>query len=45
LYKGGVRPRGNQQSMHCAVHPKHIEQFKENWGALDVAFSVAADGN
>ena len=32
-YKGGVRPK-NPSSLHHALHPKHIEQFRDNWTAL-----------
>ena|ERR1035437_4581772 len=29
-YKGGVRPK-NPLSMHCAVWPKQLTKYKDNW--------------
>jgi len=29
-YKGGKRPK-NPDSTHCAVWPKHLQKFKDNW--------------
>jgi len=33
-YKGGRRPK-NPQSLHCAIWPKDLEQFKDNWGLIE----------
>jgi hypothetical protein len=33
-YKGGRRPK-NPQSLHCAIWPKNLERFKNNWGLID----------
>jgi hypothetical protein len=33
-YKGGRRPK-NPQSMHCAIWPKDLERFKDNWGLIE----------
>lgn len=38
-YKGGHRPR-NPKSMHCAVWPKDLEPFRENWPLLAAQFSA-----
>jgi len=35
-YKGGRRPR-KPQSLHCAVWPKHLQRFKDNWGLIEEA--------
>jgi hypothetical protein len=33
-YKGGRRPR-NPQSMHCAIGPKELAKFRDNWGLVE----------
>lgn len=33
-YKGGRRPK-NPESKHCAVWPKELERFKDNWKLVD----------
>ena len=38
-YKGGHRPK-NPKSMHCAVWPKDLEQFRENWGLVASQFAA-----
>jgi hypothetical protein len=38
-YKGGRRPR-NPQSMHCAVWPKDLERFRDNWGLVESSFEA-----
>jgi hypothetical protein len=35
-YKGGRRPK-NPQSLHCAVWPEQLEQFRDNWGIIKQA--------
>jgi hypothetical protein len=35
-YKGGRRPR-NPQSMHCAIFPKDLARFKDNWRLIEQA--------
>ena len=37
-YKGSRRPK-NPNSMHCAIWPKDLEQFKENWALVDAQFA------
>ena len=37
-YKGGRRPK-NPSSLHCAVWPKDLEQFKDNWALIDAQFA------
>lgn len=32
-YKGGVRPK-NPQSKHCAVWPKQLAKYKDNWSLI-----------
>ena len=32
-YKGGRRPK-NPESMHCAVWPRDLEPFRENWSLV-----------
>jgi hypothetical protein len=39
-YKGGRRPR-NPESMHCAVWPKELEQFRDNWQLLELSFTLS----
>lgn len=36
-YKGGRRPK-NPSSMHCAVWPKDLEIYRDNWGLLVAQF-------
>jgi hypothetical protein len=36
-YKGGRRPK-NPNSMHCAVWPKDLEEFRDNWGLVAAQF-------
>ncbi len=36
-YKGGRRPK-NPNSMHCAVWPKDLEPFRENWELVAAQF-------
>ena len=33
-YKGGRRSR-NPQSLHCAIRPKDLEQFRNNWSLIE----------
>ena len=33
-YKGGVRPK-NPSSMHCAVWPKELGAFRDNWKLVE----------
>jgi hypothetical protein len=37
IYKGGRRPK-NPSSMHCAVWPKNLEPFRDNWGLVAAQF-------
>lgn len=37
-YKGGRRPR-NPQSMHCAIFPKDLARFKDNWKLIEQALN------
>jgi hypothetical protein len=39
-YKGGRRPR-NPQSMHCAIFPKDLARFKDNWKLIEQALNKA----
>lgn len=39
-YKGGHRPR-NPQSMHCAIFPKDLASFKDNWKLIEHALNKA----
>ncbi len=39
-YKGGRRPR-NPQSMHCAIFPKDLVRFKDNWKLIEQALNEA----
>ena len=39
-YKGGRRPR-NPQSMHCAIFPKDLAHFKDNWKLIEQALNEA----
>ncbi|MEW5892736.1 MAG: hypothetical protein AB1697_06330 [Pseudomonadota bacterium] len=32
-YKGGVRPK-NPKSMHCAVWPKQLSKYRDNWSLV-----------
>lgn len=34
-YKSGRRPN-NPNSMHCAIWPKDLEQFRNNWELVDI---------
>jgi hypothetical protein len=34
-YKDGKRPR-NPKSFHCAIWPKHLEKFRDNWKIIDL---------
>ena len=36
-YKGGRRPR-NPESMHCAIWPKDLEAFRDNWHLIEKQF-------
>lgn len=36
-YKGGRRPK-NPNSMHCAVWPKDLEPFRDNWDLVTAQF-------
>lgn len=36
-YKGGRRPR-NPESMHCAIWPKDLEHFRDNWQLVEKQF-------
>jgi hypothetical protein len=38
-YKGGRRPK-NPQSMHCAVWPKDLERFRNNWELVKTSLSA-----
>src|SRR3972149_1134973 len=33
-YKGGRRSK-NPQSLHCAILPKDLEQFRDNWSLIE----------
>jgi hypothetical protein len=33
-YKGGKRPK-NPKTLHHALHPKHLEEFRDNWKVLE----------
>lgn len=35
-YKSGKRPK-NPKTLHHALHPKHLQQFQDNWSVLDDA--------
>jgi hypothetical protein len=39
-YKGGRRSK-NPQSLHCAIIPKDLEQFRDNWPLIDKALKSA----
>ena len=36
-YKGGRRKK-NPQSLHCAIPPKDLEQFRDNWSLIEKTF-------
>jgi len=38
IYKGGRRPK-NPQSLHCAVWPKELERFRDNWALVESSLS------
>ncbi len=38
-YKGGRRPR-NPMSMHCAIWPKDLEKYRDNWGLIESSLSL-----
>lgn len=40
-YKGGRRPK-NPESKHCAVWPKELERFRDNWQLLEITPSPQA---
>jgi hypothetical protein len=35
----GLRSK-NLQSVHCAVGPKHLEKFRDNWALVKSSFPV-----
>lgn len=37
-YKGGRRPK-NPQSLHCAIWPKDLAGYKDNWGLIEQAIN------
>ena len=37
LYQSRKRPK-NPKSTHCAVWPKHLEEFRDNWGLIAQTF-------
>lgn len=39
IYKGGRRPK-NPQSMHCAVWPKDLERFRDNWALVESSLNA-----
>jgi hypothetical protein len=42
-YKGGRRPK-NPGSLHCAVWPKDLQEFRDNWQILHKAFPPGQEG-
>jgi hypothetical protein len=38
-YKGGRRPK-NPQSMHCAIWPKDLERFRDNWDLIEQTWNA-----
>ena len=39
-YKGGRRPK-NPKSMHCAIWPKDLEPFRDNWSLVESSFRLS----
>ena|SRR5208283_1316504 len=39
-YKGGRRTK-NPDSLHCAILPKDLEQFRNNWSLIDKSLNSA----
>src|SRR3989304_3723136 len=39
-YKGGRRSK-NPQSLHCAILPKDLEQFRDNWSLIEKTLKSA----
>ena len=39
-YKGGRRAR-NPQSLHCAILPKDLEKFRDNWSLIEKSLKSA----
>jgi hypothetical protein len=37
VYKGGKRPK-NPASTHCAVWPRHLQSFRDNWQLIQRTF-------
>lgn len=37
IYKGGIRPK-NPKSTHCAIWPKHLIEFRDNWSLITDQF-------
>jgi hypothetical protein len=37
-YKGGIRPK-NPKSTHCAIWPKELEKYRDNWELITKNFS------
>jgi hypothetical protein len=42
-YNGREKPR-NIQSLHCAIWPKELKQFRDNWNLIDKALAKGAPG-
>jgi hypothetical protein len=40
-YKGGRRPK-NPQSMHCAIWPRELERFRNNWALVDAILGATS---
>src|SRR6266436_2023399 len=39
VYKGRKRPK-NPTSTHCAVFPRHLQPFRDNWKLIEQSFNV-----
>ncbi|NOZ20506.1 MAG: hypothetical protein GXP25_05385 [Planctomycetes bacterium] len=37
-YKGGIRPR-NPKSIHCAIWPKELKRYRDNWKLITKYFA------
>ena len=37
-YKGGIRPR-NHKSTHCAIWPKELTKYRDNWELITKHFN------
>ena len=42
-YKGREKPK-NIQSLHCAIWPEELKDFRDNWGLIDKTLSQTAPG-